>query len=1008
MDYNTNYNADYNTKENGILTFKDCPYEYVLTGELGRGSSSIVYDGYYVNNSGARRPVRIREMQYKTEEERRHLRCTFDLNNSLFDTDGLTNRIVNTYEIYEKDNKIYIVTTYQEGMTLDKCRFESVQDAIGIVRSIARTLKLLHDRGYLYLDVKPENVLVLDGTRDWVQLYDFDSVIRKKDIEECSVTGGSCAENNILRFTSKWASYELRRGDIEHVGTWSDVYGVGAVLFYLLFGRVPDVFDCDENTVYDVGKLMYRSTVDSSCPANNKKHFYRDSFAMELAECLHRTLSRNWSDRYQSMDELLMILDSLYGNSDETRAYVVSSPVACIENVVGRTDELKLLTDWFSEKTKPCIFVTGMGGIGKSTLVRRFVIDVRDRLDTVLYLNYSNSFYSTVCNDDMFYINTVCRQADENEADYFHRKLRKFRECISENTKESLVVVDNVPVLDNSDIYMDDGISELVRTGCRLIVVTRGGIIPECYDHIHIEAFSVRRHMYELMLSNMRNTESKSDADLYEKLDELIDRVNGHTLMLMILARQIDRGYLSIDEACALVRKQGFTALDGVKTGCTIDSRNVYGHMTDMISSLFCMDGLTPKQRGILMSLALFGDSGVDFRDFSCLIDAEDENMINELADIGWVERHKKLALHPVIGQAVRRELGRKWEDIQDKKNMPQETEELQPVKACLANLIAGDNVVASICVAVANCCMNVDNLCDSREYLRLAAKTIVMLPIESEQFILTHGRRIWEMVRHTDELISDREMVEVCDKLAHIYAEMGRYSDTEEILGYLEKWSEGKSHYIEGFVCDIRIDYLDTILDGNFEPETGEGKKMYALQMRYMDRAIACYEKAETTDALLKLAADIIAVATYTVRSCFDGNFTLRSRKKVVDLLNRARMIMTQIDNSETGGIADNAENWLSYYITKGWFYTYIDVNPCQVDRNIHKAWKVYSRTCSSELDLINYMLIPAANIYIELGDRNECIVWLERAVKLCERNSDLDAYNRKWEELEQIIREL
>ena len=72
------------------------------------------------------------------------------------------------------------------------------------------------------------------------------------------------------------------------------------------------------------------------------------------------------------------------------------------------------------------------------------------------------------------------------------------------------MVVDNVPVLDNSDIYMDDGISELVRTGCRLIVVTRGGIIPECYDHIHIEAFSVRRHMYELMLSNMRNTESKS------------------------------------------------------------------------------------------------------------------------------------------------------------------------------------------------------------------------------------------------------------------------------------------------------------------------------------------------------------------------------------------------------------------------------------------------------------------------------------------------------------------
>lgn len=40
---------------------------------------------------------------------------------------------------------------------------------------------------------------------------------------------------------------------------------------FLPFVRTrPDVFDCDENTVYDVGKLMYRSTVDSSCPANNK------------------------------------------------------------------------------------------------------------------------------------------------------------------------------------------------------------------------------------------------------------------------------------------------------------------------------------------------------------------------------------------------------------------------------------------------------------------------------------------------------------------------------------------------------------------------------------------------------------------------------------------------------------------------------------------------------------------------------------------------------------------
>ena len=50
MDYKTNYDADYNTKENVILTFKDCPYEYVLNimsttlvsgDRLGSGKCSI-------------------------------------------------------------------------------------------------------------------------------------------------------------------------------------------------------------------------------------------------------------------------------------------------------------------------------------------------------------------------------------------------------------------------------------------------------------------------------------------------------------------------------------------------------------------------------------------------------------------------------------------------------------------------------------------------------------------------------------------------------------------------------------------------------------------------------------------------------------------------------------------------------------------------------------------------------------------------------------------------------
>ena len=1044
-------------EENKVIAFDGCPYEYVLTGELGRGGSSVVYDGYYVNNSGVRRPVRIREVQYETEEERRNLRCVFDLNNSLFDTDGLTNRIVNTYEIYEKENKIYIVTTYQDGATLDKCCFGSVREVIGVVSSLARTLKLIHDSGYLYLDVKPENVLVLNGTMDWVQLYDFDSVIRKDDLEDVITAETDGDRKAILRFTSIWAAYELRCGDMAHISTWTDVYGVGAVLFYMLYGRAPGVFDCDEDAVYDIEKITGISASDPSFPVDTPKHFYRDSFVVELNEFFRKTLARRWSDRYQSMDELMTVLDSLYVNSDETGIYAVSSPVACPENVVGREGELELLADWFADKTKPCIFVTGMGGIGKSTLVRRFVMDVYGQLDAVIYISYKDSFISMVCDDDAFRINTVHRQQDENMKDYFHRKLSNFREYISESKKEVLVIVDNVPGVENrilpednidnfhkrkhmqpEDITLDDGISELLNTGCRLVIVTRSEIVPDCYAHIQVTALADRHYMYELMQANMRTLKPVVNADLYAGLDKLIDCVNGHTLMLMLLARQIDRGYISVDEACSLVTEYGFVAMDGIETRCTIDSRDVYGRMTDIISELFNMNNLTNMQRGILMSLALFGDKGVYFRDFVQLISGDGGNSVNELADLGWIERRKKLALHPVIGQAVCKELGRAWKYMQENRNIPEgdmvaeNAGGIKQVESCLNNLIHDidkisrmnslgpvqdryrsvqtdeDNNLVSVCMSVADCCMNVDNLCDSEKYLKLAAKIIARLPIENERFILVHGRKILDVARRAEKTVPDADMAEVFDKLAHVYTDSGQYSETEEILNYLEQWSERKDSYIKGFVCDVWMDYLDTILDGDFEPGTKEKRKLYDLQMRYMDRAIRYYSETNNSCGQLKLVAVMIAKATYIIRSCEDGKSTFGSRRKVVNLLNRAKQIMDTIDASDADSAVENSENWLAYYIGKGWFYTYIEVDPCRADSNIHKAWSVYSGACNSELDLINYMLIPAANIYIELGDRDECIIWLKRALNICDRHEDLAVFNRKRKDIKKIIQKI
>lgn len=171
---------------------------YTVTNELARGASCIVYEASYVNNSGTRKTVRIKECypftltikrcadgslepvesdREKFEERKVKMRFAFDLGNELFNTSGLTNFTSNTVDIYELNHTLYVVMVYQEGATLSYHRFSSLKDCIAVVKSTAKVIEKIHHKGYLYLDIKPENIFSLAGTNDIVQLFDFDSLV---------------------------------------------------------------------------------------------------------------------------------------------------------------------------------------------------------------------------------------------------------------------------------------------------------------------------------------------------------------------------------------------------------------------------------------------------------------------------------------------------------------------------------------------------------------------------------------------------------------------------------------------------------------------------------------------------------------------------------------------------------------------------------------------------------------------------------------------------------------
>lgn len=79
----------------------------------------------------------------------------------------LTNSVAHMYDLYEANNTLYIVMDYQSGNSYDKLTDSSPKQATQRIRSVATVLQKYHDAGYLYLDMKPENILLLQKQTNW-------------------------------------------------------------------------------------------------------------------------------------------------------------------------------------------------------------------------------------------------------------------------------------------------------------------------------------------------------------------------------------------------------------------------------------------------------------------------------------------------------------------------------------------------------------------------------------------------------------------------------------------------------------------------------------------------------------------------------------------------------------------------------------------------------------------------------------------------------------------------
>ncbi|MBQ2919247.1 MAG: serine/threonine protein kinase [Bacteroidales bacterium] len=153
--------------------------------------------------------------------------------------------IVKIHDIFEENGTAYYVMEYYGGGSLKDVVSRRgalpEHEAVKYVSEISDALKYVHNRNMLHLDIKPSNILLDENGR--CILIDF-------GISKCYDDDGEQTSSTPVGKSKGYAPMEQYvAGGINKFTPATDIYSLGAVLYYLVTGQTPP----DANEVYNDG-----------------------------------------------------------------------------------------------------------------------------------------------------------------------------------------------------------------------------------------------------------------------------------------------------------------------------------------------------------------------------------------------------------------------------------------------------------------------------------------------------------------------------------------------------------------------------------------------------------------------------------------------------------------------------------------------------------------------------------------------------------------------------------
>jgi serine/threonine-protein kinase len=209
----------------------------------------------------------------------------------------------NNIDIYDygrtQDGTFYYVMEFLPGLNLNELvkRYGPMapERVVYLMRQACDALNEAHKLGLVHRDIKPANIFsaIRGGLYDVTKVLDFGLA---KPI--AASEGSGITQEGHITGSPLYMSPEQATGDTEPDAR-SDIYSLGAVMYYMLTGRPP--FDYEKPL-----KVIIAHAHDTVPPLKN----YRPGLPEDLVKIVMRSLEKNPDDRFQDAEHLMLALDS--------------------------------------------------------------------------------------------------------------------------------------------------------------------------------------------------------------------------------------------------------------------------------------------------------------------------------------------------------------------------------------------------------------------------------------------------------------------------------------------------------------------------------------------------------------------------------------------------------------------------------------------------------------------------------------------------------------------------